>query len=131
MAHAIHGYSGACKNIHGHSYELFVTVACINDSNNFIPDPGFVIDFKELEKLTISSVIKQFDHKLVLSRNFLSINSSLFTLENLVILEFEPSVENLLIHIKNIIHENLPETLKIIKLKLHETKNSYAEWINI
>lgn len=27
MAHAIHGYAGACKNIHGHSYELEVTVS--------------------------------------------------------------------------------------------------------
>ena len=26
MAHAIHGYAGACKHIHGHSYELHVTV---------------------------------------------------------------------------------------------------------
>ena len=26
MAHAIYGYNGRCKNIHGHSYELHVTV---------------------------------------------------------------------------------------------------------
>ena len=24
--HALYGYDGKCKNIHGHSYKLFVTV---------------------------------------------------------------------------------------------------------
>ena len=26
MAHALHGYDGLCKNIHGHSYRLWVTI---------------------------------------------------------------------------------------------------------
>ena len=26
MAHALYGYDGLCKNIHGHSYRLWVTV---------------------------------------------------------------------------------------------------------
>ena len=26
MAHALHGYDGLCKNIHGHSYKLWVTI---------------------------------------------------------------------------------------------------------
>ena len=25
--HALYGYDGKCKNLHGHSYKLFVTVA--------------------------------------------------------------------------------------------------------
>lgn len=29
MAHAIDGYAGACKNIHGHTYELHVTVSAV------------------------------------------------------------------------------------------------------
>ena len=28
-AHAIDGYNGMCKNIHGHSYELHVTVGSL------------------------------------------------------------------------------------------------------
>ncbi len=27
MAHALYGYDGPCKNIHGHSYQLEVTIA--------------------------------------------------------------------------------------------------------
>lgn len=50
MAHAIYGYPGACKNIHGHSYELHVTVSADYKKRSYIPDTGFIIDFKELKK---------------------------------------------------------------------------------
>ena len=35
-AHALYGYDGLCKNVHGHSYKLDVTVIGnpINDTNH-------------------------------------------------------------------------------------------------
>ena len=44
-AHALYGYDGKCKNIHGHSYKLFVTIIGnpIKDSNNV--KFGMIIDF--------------------------------------------------------------------------------------
>lgn len=50
MAHAIYGYPGSCKNIHGHSYELQVTVTRDIEPQNYIPAPGFILDFKELKQ---------------------------------------------------------------------------------
>ena len=49
MAHALLGYDGLCKNIHGHSYTLVVTVtgAPVNDVNS--PKNGMLIDFKDLK----------------------------------------------------------------------------------
>ena len=44
MAHAIHGYAGACKNIHGHSYELEVTVSGCTTKDEYIPAPVYVPD---------------------------------------------------------------------------------------
>ena len=46
--HALYGYDGLCKNVHGHSYKLDVTVigSPISDSNNV--KYGMVIDFKDL-----------------------------------------------------------------------------------
>ena len=67
MAHAIYGYLGACKNIHGHSYELHVTVTTSEQVKEFIPAPGFIIDFKEIKQVVFASVIQSLDHKLVLS----------------------------------------------------------------
>ena len=130
MAHAIHGYSGACKNIHGHSYELHVTVSSGEDDKGFIPTPGFIIDFKELKKLVISNVIETFDHKLVLSEDYLAKNPGVRSQENLFIFEAEPTAENLLIYIQRILRAKIPTTTKLAELKLYETKDSYATLIN-
>lgn len=130
MGHAIHGYSGACKNIHGHSYELHVTVSSGEDDKDFIPAPGFIIDFRELKKLVTSTVIETFDHKLVLSRNFLAEYPDFHSQENLVALEAEPTAENLLIYIRLSLKRVLPKGAKLVALKLYETNDSYAEWVN-
>ena len=52
--HALYGYDGKCKNVHGHSYKLSVTVigTPINDVNNV--KNGMVIDFTDLKKTTTS-----------------------------------------------------------------------------
>ncbi len=128
MAHAIHGYRGACKNIHGHSYELHVSVASNKVYEGYFPAPGFVIDFKELKKTVTSAIIENLDHKLILSRNFLSANASFSTQENLVIWEEEPTAENLLVFISQKLFSKFPAEIKLVKLKLYETKDSYAEW---
>ena len=51
--HALYGYDGKCKNVHGHSYHLFVTVigTPIADSNHV--KFGMVIDFGDLKKFLI------------------------------------------------------------------------------
>ena len=50
-AHALMGYDGLCKHIHGHSYELLVTVIGhpIEDESN--PKLGMVMDFGDLKKI--------------------------------------------------------------------------------
>jgi 6-pyruvoyltetrahydropterin/6-carboxytetrahydropterin synthase len=130
MAHAIHGYAEACKNIHGHSYELHVTVVSVNDANDYIPAPGFVIDFKKIKKLVDTTVTEIFDHKLILSRNFLQQYPSFSSQENLVTWEAEPSAENMLLFLKQTLCKKFPAEIKLAHLKLYETKDSYAEWIN-
>lgn len=128
-AHAIHGYSGACKNIHGHSYELHVTIASVNNSNDYIPAPGFLIDFKEIKNIVNSTITVNFDHKIILSKNFIEANPALPSLENIFLWDFEPTAENMLVFIKNCLNDHLPIGIKLVRLKLFETKNSYAEWV--
>jgi len=130
MAHAICGYPGSCKNIHGHSYELQVTVTGDKENQNYIPAPGFILDFKELKQLVTSSIIKTFDHKLILSGSYLNQNPAIKSQENLIVLEAEPTAENLLIYMAKILRNVLPEEVKLVRLRLYETKDSYAEWTN-
>jgi 6-pyruvoyltetrahydropterin/6-carboxytetrahydropterin synthase len=130
MAHAVHGYAGACKNIHGHSYKLQVTVTSGDNENNYLPAPGFILDFKELKKIVKEAVIETFDHKIVLSEDFLAVKPAMASLENLVTWQVEPTAENLLIYIQRSLEKNFPPGVILVSLKLYETKDSFAEWIN-
>lgn len=130
MAHAIHNYPGACQYIHGHSYELHVTVVAYENPIDYIPAPGFIIDFKEIKSLVNATVIKLLDHKLLLSQSFLLQNPSFSAQENIVSWPVEPTAENILLFIKKILTETLSTQIKLSQLKLYETKDSYAEWIN-
>jgi len=128
MAHAIDGYAGACKNIHGHSYELHVTISGENPMDQYLPSTGFLIDFKELKQLVREAVIEKLDHKIVLSQVFLSNNSGLQSLENIIVWPVEPSAENILIFIRNTLQKIVPAGVILSGLRLYETKDSFAEW---
>ena len=128
MAHAIHGYGGICKNLHGHSYELHVTVSSGTGSASYLPPPGFLVDFKEIKKLVTESVIKVLDHHTMVSTGFISAFPGFSKLENMIIMEAEPSAENILLHIRQLMSSVWPGHIKLVSLKLMETKDSYAEW---
>ena len=98
-AHAIHGYEGLCKNIHGHSYILHVTVGIPNQNDEYLPSTGFIIDFKDLKKIINEAVVRPFDHALILSEAFLELHPDMKKMDNLHIWKMEPSVENILIYI--------------------------------
>lgn len=126
--HALNEYEGACKNIHGHSYELRVSVTTSNQSDGFLPAPGFIIDFKEIKKIVTQKIVDHLDHKLILSKAYLQKHPQFNGLENLIIWDFEPSAENILLFIKNTLFNEFPEEIKLRKLLLYETKSSFVEW---
>lgn len=129
MAHALHGYPGDCKNIHGHSYKLYVTLESTENVQEYIPGAGMLIDFREIKSAVNNSVLKTFDHKLLLSKNFLSRFPITSIPDNLVVWDVEPTAENLLIHIRKSLADVFPPGLRLAELKLYETRDSYAEMI--
>lgn len=130
MAHALYGYNGPCKNIHGHSYRLSVCIKgpVINDTKD--PKNGMVLDFSDLKKMVQSAVIDEFDHALVLNADSphkeMQLNKTLF--EKVLFVNYQPTCENLIVEIANRIRKVLPSTLLLHHLKLNETANSFAEW---
>jgi len=127
-AHAIFGYAGSCRNIHGHSYVLHVTVQQAVANDEFLSAPGFVIDFKELKAMVKEAVIDRFDHRIILSEAYLDKHPNLSSLENLEVWAIEPTAENILLQVKGKLQELLPATVSLSCLKLYETADSYAEW---
>lgn len=130
MAHAIHGYQGACKNIHGHSYELHVTLGTSSVQKEYIPSPGFIIDFKQIKYLVNVALIEKFDHSLVLSEAYVKDHPTNHLHDNLIIWEVEPSAENILLYMQQVLNAKLPSDIKLLQIKLYETKDSFAEWIS-
>ena len=67
--HALFGYNGLCKNVHGHSYKLSVTLigTPITDSNHV--KYGMVMDFGDLKKIVNETIVAPFDHATVLNIN--------------------------------------------------------------
>lgn len=130
-AHVLYNYDGKCKNMHGHSYKLFVTVKGnpINDLDHV--KNGMVVDFGDIKKIVKSQIIDVWDHAVML--NGLSPHKQLG--ENLeeqghkvIYCEYQPTCENMLYDIAKKIKKQLPEMVSLAYLKLHETENSYGEW---
>ena len=97
MAHVLWNYDGPCRNVHGHSYRLFVTISGIpiNDIRN--PKNGMVIDFADLKNIVQKEIISVFDHAVSVSKDFDREKLELFkeTFGNTVILDYQPTCENL------------------------------------
>jgi len=100
-AHKLINYEGKCKNLHGHTYTLFVTIKGeINDTT------GMVIDFGEVKKIVKESVIDVLDHAYV--NDFID----------------QPTAENMIVWI----WKKLESKLKLYKLELWETPDSFATY---
>ena len=130
MAHALLGYDGPCKNIHGHSYELYVTVIGEPIESKDSPKKGMVIDFKDLKTIVKTEIISQFDHALVVSHHTdqQHINELKRNYEKVNVTPYQPTTENYLIDFARRIGEKLPRNVKLHSMKLRETVTSYAEW---
>ena len=126
MAHALAGYDGKCKNIHGHTYHFFVTVAGTPIADTSSPKTGMVMDFGVLKQIVNKNIVEPFDHALVLNENADFCNS-LNT--KLIQLPFQPTTENLLLHFAKRLEGKLPPEVRLVSMKLYETETSCAELI--
>ena len=128
MAHALYGYDGLCANIHGHSYRLWVTVrGDVKKENKHIKD-GMVIDFTDLKSIIKPTIIKKYDHSLVLNANSPHANLDLSAFDKVYYLPYQPTSENLVSDFANSITSLLPENVELLKVVLSETVSSFAEW---
>ncbi|NRD18710.1 6-carboxytetrahydropterin synthase [Winogradskyella eckloniae] len=129
--HALYGYDGKCKNVHGHSYHLNVTVIGqpISDTNHV--KYGMVIDFGDLKKIVKEEIVDVFDHATVFNKNtpHVELAKELAARDhNVLLVDYQPTSEMMVIDFAEKIKKRLPETIKLHALKLSETTSSFAEW---
>ena len=77
-AHFIYNHPGKCRNLHGHSYKLFVLLeGAVN------PETAMIIDFDDLSNVVVEQVISKLDHR------FLNDLIPLSTAENIAVWVWE------------------------------------------
>ncbi len=130
MAHALKGYDGPCRNIHGHSYELLVTVSGNPSADTNDPKLGMVMDFGNLKKIVRTAIVDIFDHALVLNRSMPKdlIDKLSENFEKVILLDYQPTSEMMVADFANILMKKLPSHIKLKYLLLRETITSFAEW---
>jgi 6-pyruvoyltetrahydropterin/6-carboxytetrahydropterin synthase len=91
---------GDCGNLHGHTYELYVSIS------GELNKKGFIMDFKDLKKIVKELIISKIDHKYL----------------NDII--NQPTAENVVIWI----WQQLKDKLNLHEVKLYETQDSYVTY---
>jgi len=130
MAHALFQYDGLCRNIHGHSYNLQVSLIGEVKKEPGHPKDGMVLDFGDLKKVVKSKIVDRFDHALMINSLFTKSQIDLLkqTSERIIVVDFQPTSENIVTYIAEILKQHLPSGVSLFSIRLYETVTSYAEW---
>lgn len=129
--HALYGYDGKCRNVHGHSYKLSVTVIGRPITDTSHVKLGMVIDFGDLKKIVKEEIVDQFDHATVFNKNTPHIELAKELMDrghNVILADYQPTSENMVIDFAEKIKVRLPKNIRLHSLKLQETDTSFAEW---
>ena len=101
---------GKCHELHGHNYQLFVTV-----SGDINQESGFVIDLKDLKKIICTKIIDKLDHKIINDVDFMKGKIA--------------STENLCLGIWEELKQPIKQLgAKLYKIKIFETENNFVEY---
>ncbi|GHC43897.1 6-pyruvoyl trahydropterin synthase family protein [Ulvibacter litoralis] len=129
--HALYGYDGKCRNVHGHSYKLSVTVIGTPNNDTTHAKFGMVIDFSDLKKIVKEEIVDVFDHATVFNKNTPHVELAKELSDrghNVLLVDYQPTSEMMVIDFAEKIKNRLPNTIQLHSLKLQETDSSYAQW---
>lgn len=129
--HALYGYDGKCRNVHGHSYKLSVTVSGKPITDNTNVKFGMVIDFGDLKKIVKQEIVDLFDHATVFNKNTPHVELAKELIDrghHVLLVEYQPTSEMMVIDFAKKIKARLPKNIKLHSIKLQETDTSFAEW---
>ena len=123
-AHILTNHQGLCKNLHGHTYRVDVSVTQPDD------DPrDMVIDFKDLKSVATSVICDRFDHAFIYSTVSEGEREIASVVEKhgmrTVALGFRSTAENLA---RYFFGELKPRIPGLTSVKVWETADSCAEF---
>lgn len=128
MAHLLTDYDGLCRNVHGHSYKLAVTVKGRVCRDAASPKLGMVIDFSVLKAIVGEEIVDRLDHSLMVRKGTAQAAALEGLAGRVVQTDYQPTCENMVCEFARRIASRLPEGVSLVSVRLNETATSYAEW---
>jgi 6-pyruvoyltetrahydropterin/6-carboxytetrahydropterin synthase len=133
MAHMLSFHKGDCKNLHGHSYKLQVTVRRVTPQELEGSSKGMVIDFSDLKQVVNREIVEALDHSFVYWEDGDIVETSIAAIlqangRKCFRFPFRPTAENMVQDFAAILWEPLQKHgLSLVKLRLYETATAFAE----
>ena len=123
-AHVLTNHNGLCKNLHGHTYRVDVSVAQGADETG-----DMVIDFKDLKRIASEKICDCFDHAFIFNTASAGEREIAAVVEKhgmrTVALPFRSTAENLARHFFGLLKGGIPG---LCAVKVWETADSCAEY---
>ena len=131
--HRIPSHKSQCRNLHGHRYAMEITLSgnIIQEEN--ASDNGMVMDFSDVKAIAKKCVVDVWDHAFLVYKDDSDILNFLNSLPNhkTVIMNSVPTAENMAAEafriLKNEYHDAYSTQLKLERVRLYETPNSWAD----
>ena len=121
-AHVLTDHQGLCRNLHGHTYRVDVSVATETDGD-------MVIDFKELKGILTEVILDRFDHSFIYNTGSAGESEIAAVVEKhgmrTVAIPFRSTVENLA---KMFYNELKDRFVGLSSVKVWETSDNCAEY---
>lgn len=128
IAHVLHNYDGNCAAIHGHSYELSVTLRGIPLMKNGHPKDGMLMDFHDFKELLNKVIKERFCHHLIVSESYVGNKDIRLPSKALLVVDYQPTCENILFDMVTRIKGALDNHIELFKVILQETDTCSCEW---
>lgn len=123
-AHVLTNHDGLCKNLHGHTYRVDVSVTQDENDNS-----DMVIDFKDLKRIANEMICDSFDHAFIYNSKSEGESEIAAVVGRYgmrtVELPFRSTAENLARHFYTMLKSAIPG---LSAVKVWETAESYAEF---
>lgn len=123
-AHVLTNHQGLCKNLHGHTYRVDVSVSQAADD-----DRDMVIDFKDLKGIANEVVCDRFDHAFIYNTESVGEREIAAVVEKngmrTVAIPFRSTAENLAKLFFGDLKARIPG---LVAVKVWETADSCAEY---
>ena len=118
--HRLLDYEGKCRHLHGHNGRAVVTF-----EQESLDDLGMVIDFHEIKDRVEKWIDRNIDHRMLLRNDDPAVEPLLAQGEPLVLLDFNPTAENIA---KMIFDRAREEGLPVVQVELWETPKCRATY---